>query len=209
MLSALKILYSLEEPEDNVVAQAANRLGVGEFQVFQLAHADWFGAEAEAKELEPIFFRYLMHDQTDPWVRHYARGIVDLDDRGVLDSDNSHYHRYDARSMRPLSRVSGVLRFVAVVLFVVVFFTVSIVAMNGCSPNPSAACSRPAPGSARQPLSRHRGQPSGNGGIPRYFSIIRSRSSRGPRLTPAGEPIVVAVSWEHNPLDRSAGGQVG
>lgn len=136
MLSALKILYSPEEQEDNVVAQAANRLGVGEFQVFQLAHADWFGAEADAKELEPVFFRYLMQDQTDPWVRHYARRIVELDDRGVLDSDNAHYHRYDARSMRPLSRVSGVLRFTAVVLFVIVFFVVSIVAMNGVFPEP-------------------------------------------------------------------------
>jgi len=136
MLSALKILYSLEEPEDNVVAQAANRLGVGEFQLFQLAHADWFGVEADAKELEPLFFRYLMHDQTDPWVRHYARRIIDLDDRGVLDGDNAQYHRYDARSMRPLSRISGVLRFTAVVLFVIVFFVVSIVAMNGVIPEP-------------------------------------------------------------------------
>ena len=134
MLSRLKILYSLEEPEDNVVAQAANRLGVGEFQIFQLAHADWFGAEADTKQLERVFFRYLMQDQTDAWVRHYARRIVDLDDRGVLDTDNARYHRYDARSMRPLSRLSGVLRFVAVLLFVIVFFGVSIVALNGVIP---------------------------------------------------------------------------
>ena len=134
MLSALKILYSLEEPEDNVVAQAANRLGVGEFQIFQLAHADWFGVDADAKRLEPVFFRYLMHDQTDPWVRHYARRIVDLDDRGELDTADAHYHRFDARSMRPISRVSGVLRFVAVIAFVIVFFAVSIVAMRGIMP---------------------------------------------------------------------------
>ena len=145
MLSALKILYSLEEPEDNIVAQAANRLGVGEFQVFQLAHADWFGAEADAKELEPVFFRYLLHDQTDPWVRHYARRIVDLDDRGALDTDNAHYHRYDARSMRPLSRVSGLLRFLAVVGFVIVFFGVAIVAMRGVIPEPFGCLFPPCP----------------------------------------------------------------
>ncbi len=145
LLSRLKILYSLEEPEDNVVAQAANRLGVGEFQVFQLAHADWFGAEADAKELEPIFFRYLMHDQTDPWVRHYARRIVDLDERGALDTESAHYHRYDARSMRPLSRVSGVLRFAAVLLFVIVFFGVSIVALNGVIPEPLGCLFPPCP----------------------------------------------------------------
>ncbi len=136
MLSRLKILYSLEEPEDNIVAQAANRLGVGEFQLFQLAHADWFGTEADPKQLEPVFFRYLMNDQTDPWVRHYARRIVDLDERGVLDTEGAHYHRYDARSMRPLSRVSGVLRFAAVILFVIVFFGVSIAALNGVIEEP-------------------------------------------------------------------------
>ncbi len=136
MLPTLKILYSLEEPEDNVVAQAANRLGVGEFQIFQLAHADWFGAEADTKQLEPVFFRYLMEDQTDPWVRHYARRIVDLDDRGVLDTGDAHYHRYDARSMRPLSRASGLLRFSAVVLFIIVFFGVAITALHGIIPEP-------------------------------------------------------------------------
>ena len=136
MLSRLKILYSLEEPEDNVVAQAANRLGVGEFQIFQLAHADWFGTEADTQWLEPVFFRYLMNDQTDSWVRHYARRIVELDDRGVLDHDNARYHRYDARSMRPLSRASGVLRFSAVVLFIIIFFSVAITALDGIIPEP-------------------------------------------------------------------------
>ena len=145
MLSALKILYSLEEPEDNIVAQAANRLGVGEFQIFQLAHADWFGAEADARQLEPVFFRYLMHDQTDPWVRHYARRIVDLDDRGVLDTGSAHYHRYDARSMRPLSRVSAVWRFTMVILFVVVFFGVSMFALNGIIPEPYGCLFPPCP----------------------------------------------------------------
>ena len=145
MLSGLKILYSLEEPEDNVVAQAANRLGVGEFQIFQLAHADWFGKEADAKRLEPVFFRYLMHDQTDPWVRHFARRIVDLDDRGVLDTGSEHYHRYDARSMRPLSRVSGVVRFTMVILFVVVFFGVSMFALNGIIPEPFGCLFPPCP----------------------------------------------------------------
>ena len=145
MLSGLKILYSLEEPEDNVVAQAANRLGVGEFQVFQLAHADWFGTEADAKGLEPVFFRYLMHDQTDPWVRHFARRIVDLDDRGVLDTNSEHYHRYDARSMRPLSRVSGVLRFTIVILFVIIFFGVSMFALNGIIPEPFGCLFPPCP----------------------------------------------------------------
>jgi hypothetical protein len=145
MLSALKILYSPEEPEDNVVAQAANRLGVGEFQIFQLAHADWFGTEADAKRLEPVFFRYLMHDQTDPWVRHFARRIVDLDDRGALERDSERYHRYDAGSMRPLSRTSGLIRFLAVVLFVIVFFGVAIFALNGVVPEPFGCIFPPCP----------------------------------------------------------------
>ena len=136
MFSALKILYSLEEPEDNVVAQAANRLGVGEFQIFQLAYADWFGTEADAKRLETVFFRYLMHDQTDPWVRHFARRIIDLDDRGALEGDSEHYHRYDARSMRPLSRASGLIRFLAVVLSIIVFFAIAITAMHDIIPEP-------------------------------------------------------------------------
>ena len=142
MLSALKLFYSLEEPEDNIVAQAANRLGVGEFQIFQLAHADWFGTEADVKWLEPIFFRYLMQDQTDPWVRHYARRIIDLDDRGALEAQGEHYHRYDAGSMRPLSPRSGLLTVVALTVFVLVFFGVSMMVLNGIIPD-SVVCMFP------------------------------------------------------------------
>ena len=78
-------------------------------------------------------------------VRHYARRIVDLDDRGVLDTGSAHYHRYDARSMRPLSRVSGVLRFTMVILFVVVFFGVSMFALNGIIPEPYGCLFPPCP----------------------------------------------------------------
>lgn len=139
MLSALKILYSLGEPEDNIVAQAANRLGVGEFQIFQLAHADWFGTEVDARRLEPTFFRYLMYDQTDPWVRHFARRIIELDDRGALEIDSAHYHRYDAKSMRPLSRRKGLLTILAVAVFVIVFFSSAIMVLHGVIPE-SVGC---------------------------------------------------------------------
>ena len=141
MLSAFKQLYSLEEPEgdQNVVAQAANLLGVGEFQLFQLAHADWFGTEAETKSLEPIFFRYLMHNQTNPWVRHFARRIIYLANSGTLEANSEYYHRYDAKSMHPHSRRSGVFTILGVIVFFVVFLGLSMLLLHGRIPE-SLSC---------------------------------------------------------------------
>ena len=93
-----KNLYELDEfdtVEHNLVAEAANRLEIGEFQLFQLGYAAWFGSDPDPKTLEQAFFSYLMEHQIPHWARHYARNIVDDDDRGLIDIYDEKFHRFD------------------------------------------------------------------------------------------------------------------
>lgn len=118
----LKILYkpdALDNVESNLVAEAANRLEVGEFQVFQLGYFAWFGCEIEAKALENAFFGYLLENQVPHWVRHFARRIVQLDDQGGLHPYAPEYHRYD-RNYAPPTHVepAGIVKVLAVLLLV-------------------------------------------------------------------------------------------
>ncbi|NIP73204.1 MAG: hypothetical protein GWO16_09340, partial [Gammaproteobacteria bacterium] len=74
-----KILYQLDELDNieaNVVAEAANRLGVGEFQLFQLAHTAWHGREVDPHQIEAVFFDYMLHDRVPHWVRQFARNVI-------------------------------------------------------------------------------------------------------------------------------------
>lgn len=129
----LKIFFELDEMdniEKNLLAEAANRLDVGEFQVFQLGYEAWFGSEPDEKQLERIFFDYLTHDKLPPWARHYARGIIDKYDEDELDYNNPHYHRFDAQGIQNLSTKAGLLKITAIALLVVVFLGVSIVLLQ-------------------------------------------------------------------------------
>jgi hypothetical protein len=126
----LKFFFELGEMdniEKNLLAEAANRLDVGEYQVFQLSYEAWFGSEPGEKQLERIFFDYLMNDKVPPWARHYARGIIDKYDEGELDYNSPHYHRFDVRSMQYVSKKAGVLKIAVVALIVVGFLGASIV----------------------------------------------------------------------------------
>ena len=94
-----KIFYHPSEVDrqlEDIIADAANRLDVGEFQLLQLAYAAWFGRDLEPERMEAVFFNYLYKSEIPSWARHYARSIVGLDDAGRLDSLEDRYHRYDA-----------------------------------------------------------------------------------------------------------------
>ncbi len=130
----LKIFYQIDEMdsiEANLVAEAANRLDIGEFQVFQLSYLDWFGHEVEEKSLEKIFFAYLMENRIPPWARHYARKIIDLDDKGELDYHHSSYHGFDVESMKPGERKVGALKAAAVLVIVAAAFGASLYLLHG------------------------------------------------------------------------------
>ena len=85
-----------EDPEKSVVAQAANFLQVGEFQLLQLAYDDWFGFDMPAAQTDRIFAAYMLHGDVPHWARNYARKVIDHAERGALDMDHPDFHRYDA-----------------------------------------------------------------------------------------------------------------
>ena len=84
-----------EDPERTIVARAANVLQVGEFQLLQLAYYDWYGQELPTALCDQLFQAYMLRNEIPTWARHYARRILDFQDRGLIDCDDAYYHRYD------------------------------------------------------------------------------------------------------------------
>ncbi len=118
-----KILYRLDDldtVEANLVAEAANRLGVGEFQLFRLAHRAWHGAEVEAKALEPDFLGYMLRDDVPFWVRQYARKVVAGHEQGMLDPEDATFHAYDHTGVQNKGLWSGIAKVALVALMTAV-----------------------------------------------------------------------------------------
>jgi len=67
------------------VLRASSLLSVGEFRVFEIAYKDWYGESGEEKMLEKRFTGYMFNDIVPPWVRHFCKKILKLDDEGTLD----------------------------------------------------------------------------------------------------------------------------
>jgi len=82
-------------PERAEVANAANLLQIGEFQLLQLAFEDWHERDMPQAMIDPTFTRYMVHNEVPYWARQYARKIIALDRRGELIDSEPHYHRYD------------------------------------------------------------------------------------------------------------------
>lgn len=106
-----------EFPERQIVTQAANLLQIGEFQLLQLAYADWFGIEMPAADADRVFRAYMYRSVVPVWARHYARRVLDLEAAGRLHADDPTYHRYDVACGAPLDR--RVQRFVVAVVWLV------------------------------------------------------------------------------------------
>lgn len=72
-------------PDVVAVLDASAALEVTEFRLFELAWQDWFGGRPDERRLERHFAAYMFADRVPHWVRNFARRILDLDDRGLLD----------------------------------------------------------------------------------------------------------------------------
>ena len=109
-----------EDPERVLVAQAANLLQTGEFQLLQLAYHDYHGREMPKEMIHRMFRAYMFENKVPVWAQDYARRIIALDERGDLDDLDYAYHRYDSdfRTFVP----DGVRQFtiMAMVLVVVI-----------------------------------------------------------------------------------------
>jgi len=69
------------------VLRAAALLSVGEFRVFEIAYKDWYGEDGEEKTLEKHFVGYMFNDIVPPWVRHFCKKVMDLDNEGTLNPE--------------------------------------------------------------------------------------------------------------------------
>ena len=130
----LKIFYEIDEMDNieaNLLAEASNRLDIGEFQVFQLSYKDWFGNDLDSKTLEKFFFAYLIDNRIPPWARHFSRKIIEMDDRGELDFNDPAYHVYDVASMRPRARKVGAAKAMAALLVAAATFAFSLYLLHG------------------------------------------------------------------------------
>lgn len=105
---------SLERAE---VAKAANLLQVGEFQLLQLAFHAWHRRDMPTAAIDRIFASYMLYNEVPFWARQYARSIIELEERGVLDDRDPAYHRYDVDYHTRVP--DGPKRFVWAVLVVV------------------------------------------------------------------------------------------
>ncbi len=85
MLGRLKALYGGSPPDVCAIADLATVLKVSQFELFRIAHREWFGREADEKALESVFVRFLFSQSPPAWVRHFVRHASRLADRGRLD----------------------------------------------------------------------------------------------------------------------------
>ena len=98
-----------EHPERAEIARAANLLQIGEFQVLQLAWAEWHGSEMPPAVTDRLFGSYMLQNRVPHWARAYARRIIAQDAAGTLDEGDPRFHRYDPPPGRALP--TGVRRF--------------------------------------------------------------------------------------------------
>ncbi len=85
-----------DDSDCNEIAQAANLLQIGEFQLLQLAYFSWHGQEMSEEESNVTFQTYMIGALVPPWARHYARQIIARAERGDLEDSDPKFHRYDS-----------------------------------------------------------------------------------------------------------------
>jgi len=132
----------LDNIEANMVAEAANRLGVGEFQFFRLAHEQWHARIVPPESLEPAFMDYMLADKVPHYVRHFARSVIDQSDRGLLDPEAAHFHRFDRGTERRAGSLGGAATVALVLLFTALFLGLTIYTYEPRMP-PGERCNYP------------------------------------------------------------------
>jgi hypothetical protein len=113
-----------EDPERTLVAQAANILQVGEFQVLQLAYHEWYGQDLPEALSDRLFEGYMLRGAVPHWAREYALRIVRQDEIDLIDSGDPAYHRYDQNYVTQVPR--GVQQFTVACLILASVFVVSL-----------------------------------------------------------------------------------
>ena len=98
------------------MARAANILQIGEFQLLQLAYADWYGRDMPKDTSDRLFHCYMMDNEVPPWARRYALWVIRQDEIGLIDGNDASYHRFDHDYVTYVP--NGVRKFIAATLIV-------------------------------------------------------------------------------------------
>ncbi len=77
MLPSLKFSGGEGSEDAIVIHRAAALLRLNEFDVFRLAHNNWFGHDADEKALDRVFVAYLFQSSVPHWVRHFCREALE------------------------------------------------------------------------------------------------------------------------------------
>ena len=117
-----------DDPEQGVIAEAANILQIGEFQLLQLAYRAWHHQDLPEDQVAKLFTSYMLEHKVPHWARHYARHILERYERGEIDDNAPVFHRYDHDYHTTVPR--GVQRFCVAVAGVIVAVFGSIYVAN-------------------------------------------------------------------------------
>ena len=115
-----------EDPERTIVARAANILQVGEFQLLQLAYADWYGQDMPGEMSGQLFHDYMLKNEVPVWARHFARWVIRQDEIGQLEIHDPRYHRFDHDYVTHVPQ--GLRKFITASMIVVFLMGAAILA---------------------------------------------------------------------------------
>lgn len=149
--------------DGRAVGAAAEALSIREFDLFHLAYARWWGREPEPAWIEKVFVAYMFHQVVPPWVRHFAREVMQRKRAGTLDAEALGAARF--RTVEPPPSLGGMS---LAATFIVAFFAYLMIAGSttatdsarpmGCDAGPglrffetvaSQIANRPLPGCER------------------------------------------------------------
>ena len=81
----MNIIFSSESSDIGDIVNAAEALGISEYDFFCLAYHRWSGHEPVEKELEETFVSYMFHQTIPHWVRQFTRDVNTQAAAGTLD----------------------------------------------------------------------------------------------------------------------------
>jgi len=84
-------------PDIGDIVNAAEALGVSEYDFFRLAYRRWSGRDLGGEALERVFVAYMFHQTVPPWVRHFTRDVLAREAAGRLDAAEIGATRYRHR----------------------------------------------------------------------------------------------------------------
>ena len=58
------------------IIRASNILKIDELQLFNLAYEFWYSREAEPRQMNTVFSKYMTKKEAPPWAVHYARSVL-------------------------------------------------------------------------------------------------------------------------------------